>query len=123
MRIDDLKASESAKIILGTFCMVSEGFDCKCLDTLVLASPKSDVVQSVGRILREEASKRRHIPTVIDIMDGFSIFQKQAMKRLKYYKSQKYHILGDVEIAKNNKLVRLEGPCFIDLEKIDKHVV
>lgn len=123
MRIEDLKASESAQIILGTFCMVSEGFDCKCLDTLVLASPKSDVVQSVGRILREEASKRRHIPTVIDIMDGFSIFQKQAMKRLKYYKSQKYQILGDIEIAKNNKLVRLEGPCFIDLEKIDKHLV
>ena len=116
MKQDDLKQSEKAQIILGTFCMVSEGFDCKGLDTLILASPKSDVVQSVGRILREEADKRRHVPLVIDIIDEFSIFQRQAMKRLKYYKTQKYNLIGEKVQQSNNKLIKLEGPCFVDLK-------
>jgi superfamily II DNA or RNA helicase len=96
--------------------MVSEGFDCKSLDTLILASPKSDVIQSVGRILREEAKNRRHIPLVVDIIDQFSIFEKQAMKRIQYYKKQKYDILGLQEKKQNNKLEKLEGHCLVSLE-------
>lgn len=92
MRQTDLKASESKQIILGTFAMISEGFDVKGLDTLVLASPKSDIVQSVGRILREKPEHRAHQPLVIDIVDNFSIFSRQAQRRLAYYKSCKYDI-------------------------------
>lgn len=116
MRQGDLKASEEKQILLGTFCMVSEGFDCKSLDTLVIASPKSDVVQSVGRILREEACKRRHTPLVLDIIDNFSIFERQGRKRLSYYKSQKYNIKGDGDTVKDNKLVQLDGPSFSLIE-------
>lgn len=115
MKQEDLKESEGKKILLGTFCMVAEGFDCKALDTLVIASPKSDVVQSVGRILREEAANRRHIPLVIDIIDQFSIFQRQGSKRLKYYKAQKYHIDG-VQPVTDNKCVQLESLCLVDIE-------
>ena len=114
MKQEDLKESEGKTIILGTFCMVSEGFDCKKLDTLVLASPKSDVIQSVGRILREEAINRKHVPLVIDIIDQFSLFEKQAMKRLKYYTTQKFCIEG-AAMPKDNKLVKLDGPCFAHL--------
>ena len=115
MKQDDLKESESKQILLGTFCMVSEGFDCKSLDTLILASPKSDVVQSVGRILREEANNRRHVPLVIDIIDNFSVFKKQAQKRIKYYKSQKYNISG-LEVVNDNKCIKLDTNCIINLE-------
>jgi superfamily II DNA or RNA helicase len=115
MKQDDLKKSENQKVILGTFCMVSEGFDCKSLDTLIIASPKSDVVQSVGRILREEVHNRKHIPLVIDIIDQFSIFERQAQKRLKYYKTQKYTIIG-TPLIQDNKCVKLEGHCFANME-------
>lgn len=115
MKQDDLKKSENQKVLLGTFCMVSEGFDCKSLDTLIIASPKSDVVQSVGRILREEVQNRKHIPLVIDIIDQFSIFERQALKRLKYYKSQKYTIIGE-PVPKDNKCVKLVGNCFAEIE-------
>jgi superfamily II DNA or RNA helicase len=116
MKQEDLKISETKQVILGTFCMVSEGFDCKSLDTLVIASPKSDVVQSVGRILREEVAKRRHTPLVIDVIDQFSIFERQANKRVQYYKKQKYNISGLEEQVSNNKLIELTSPCIVDLD-------
>ena len=41
--------------------MASEGMDIPKLNTIVLASPKSDVDKSVGRILREKANVRKFI--------------------------------------------------------------
>jgi superfamily II DNA or RNA helicase len=84
-----LKESEKKKIIIATYAMASEGLDIKTLTTLILASPKTDVCQSVGRILRQKHSS----PLVIDIIDGHDIFMSQWYKRRKYYKSQDYKIL------------------------------
>ena len=119
MKPEELKLSEQQKVILGTYHMVAEGFDCKCLDTLFLASPKSDVIQSVGRILREEASKRKHVPLVVDVVDGFSIFARQAAKRVAYYKKQKYKLLNgcdDEQQHQNTKLVELKERRLVALE-------
>lgn len=88
MKDKDLKNSETKQIIIGTYAMASEGLDIKTLTTLIMATPKSDVCQSVGRILRSKHSK----PLVIDIIDSNSIFQNQFKKREKYYKSKKYSI-------------------------------
>jgi len=87
-----LKESESKQVILATFSFASEGFDAKNLDTLVLASPKTDIEQSVGRILREKESDRKNIPVIFDVMDMFSVFERQGEKRKKYYKKLKYVI-------------------------------
>ena len=84
-----LKQSESKKVIIATYAMASEGLDIKTLTSLILASPKTDVCQSVGRILRQKHSS----PLVIDIIDGHDIFMSQWYKRRKYYKSQNYKIL------------------------------
>jgi superfamily II DNA or RNA helicase len=84
-----LKESEKKKIIIATYAMASEGLDIKTLTTLILASPKTDVCQSIGRILRQKHSS----PLVIDIIDGHDIFMSQWYKRRKYYKSQDYKIL------------------------------
>lgn len=117
MKPNELKVSESKQVLLGTFCMVSEGFDCKSLDTLILASPKSDVTQSCGRILREEAAKRRHVPLIVDIIDQFSIFERQGKKRLTYYKSQKYNLIGEQKTEDVGKLMKLDKHSFVDLEE------
>jgi superfamily II DNA or RNA helicase len=84
-----LKLSESKKVIIATYAMASEGLDIKTLTTLILASPKTDVCQSVGRILRQKHSS----PLVIDIIDAHDIFMSQWYKRRKYYKSQNYKVL------------------------------
>ena len=83
-----LKASESCDVILGTFSMAAEGMDIPALDTLVLASPKSDIEQSVGRILRQRPDERTHVPRVIDILDDFSVFAAQGAKRRRFYKQR-----------------------------------
>ena len=81
-----LKESEGKKIILATYAMAAEALDIKTLTTLVMATPKTDVTQSIGRILRVKDNN----PLVIDIIDYHTIFQNQAKKRLAYYHKQNY---------------------------------
>ena len=54
-----------------------------------MATPKTDVVQSIGRILRCSHDQ----PLIIDIVDQHQVFKNQWNKRLRYYKKQKYTIL------------------------------
>lgn len=89
MKEAELKKSEDKKVIIATYAMASEGLDIKTLTTLIMASPKTDVCQSVGRILRAKHSS----PLVIDIIDSHDIFVNQWQKRKKYYKSQNYKII------------------------------
>jgi superfamily II DNA or RNA helicase len=89
MKEADLKASESRKVIIATYAMASEGLDIKTLTTLIMASPKTDVCQSVGRILRVKHGR----PLVIDIVDQQDIFRNQWQKRRAYYVKQNYDIL------------------------------
>jgi superfamily II DNA or RNA helicase len=90
MKEADLKISEGKKVIIATYAMASEGLDIKTLTTLIMASPKSDVCQSVGRILRTKHSS----PLVIDIIDSHDVFEKQWHKRRQYYIKQKYNIIS-----------------------------
>lgn len=88
-----LDQSKGCRIILGTYSMVSEGFDLAKLDTLVLATPKGDVEQSVGRIQRKQTLEDTdNIPLVIDIVDDYSLFKVQAEKRYRFYKKKQYNI-------------------------------
>lgn len=90
MKEEELKISESKKVIIATYAMASEGLDIKTLTTLIMASPKTDVCQSVGRILRTKHTS----PLVIDIIDDHDIFEKQWHKRRQYYIKQKYNIIS-----------------------------
>ena len=93
MKQRDLQETEKADVILGTFSMASEGFDCKYpLNTIFLASPKSNIEQAVGRILRQEAQYRTHVPLIVDIADQYSMFAKQSLKRIAFYKKNNYNI-------------------------------
>jgi superfamily II DNA or RNA helicase len=84
-----LKESETKQIIIATYSMAAEALDIKSLTTLIMATPKTDIEQAVGRILREKHSQ----PVVVDIIDSHGIFQNQWTKRKKFYKSQNYKII------------------------------
>lgn len=83
-----LKQSESKNIIIATYSMAAEALDIKTLTTLLMATPKTDVTQSIGRILRTKHSQ----PLVLDIVDSHEVFQKQWGKRKAYYKKQNYEM-------------------------------
>lgn len=89
MKEADLKASEKNQIILATYQMAAEGLDIKTLTSLILATPKSDIVQSVGRILREKHSN----PLIIDIIDQHDCFINQFAKRKAFYNEKNYKII------------------------------
>ena len=92
MKQKELKESETKEVMLGTFSMASEGFDCKELNTIIFASPKSNIEQSVGRILRMKKEDRKVVPLVIDFVDKFSLFGRQSLKRKKFYEKNNYDI-------------------------------
>ena len=85
LKNDILLESKKCRILVGTYKMVSEGFDCDKLDTLILASPKKSLRQVSGRIMRKEKHKRILTPVIIDINDDFSLFTDWCDKRKKYY--------------------------------------
>ena len=92
MKQDQLNISSEKQIILATFQLASEGFNVPSLNTLILASPISDIQQSIGRILRERPENRKYVPLCIDIADEFSVFHRKNGARLKFYKNNKYII-------------------------------
>jgi len=111
-----LKESESKKIIIATYAMASEGLDIKSLTTLFMATPKSDVCQSVGRILRSKHST----PLVIDIVDPHTIFKNQYKKRKTYYLKKKYLVdtfLNSNQYFSNEifKVTDLKKTCLLKL--------
>ena len=82
MKQKDLDISETKAIILGTFSMSSEALDIPELNTLFMTTPKSNIEQSVGRILRKTHEIR---PLIIDIKDNFRPFVNQCNKRKYIY--------------------------------------
>jgi superfamily II DNA or RNA helicase len=90
MKEKDLTISEKKDIIFGTYDMAEEGLDIESLNTIVLVTPKRNVVQSVGRILRMLEYEVN--PEIIDISDQLQVFVSQAMARESYYKKSKYNV-------------------------------
>lgn len=72
-------------VVLATYSFTSEGVDIPSLDTAVFATPRADVVQTTGRILRQYAGKKT--PLVVDFVDAPFVFKNQFKKRQQYYAS------------------------------------
>ena len=89
MKESALKETESKKVVIATYSMAAEALDIKTLSTLIMVTPKTDIEQSVGRILREKHSQ----PIVVDIIDSHSLFQRQWEKRRAFYMRENYKIV------------------------------
>jgi len=95
MKQKDLEESSTKKIIVATYSQAHEGLDIPALDTVILASPKSDIVQSIGRVMRETTGKQNN-PHIYDVRDVWSIFTAMYYKRLKVYRAGGFKIHGKV---------------------------
>jgi superfamily II DNA or RNA helicase len=102
MKESALKETESKKVVIATYAMAAEALDIKSLTTLIMATPKTDIEQSVGRILREKHSS----PIVVDIIDSHDLFQNQWRKRKTFYKKENYKI---IYTSSNNYIADTSG--------------
>jgi hypothetical protein len=88
MKQEDLQATEKMQIVLATYAMAAEALDIKTLSTLIMVTPKTDIVQSVGRILR----MKHENPIIVDIVDAHDVFQRQWKHRKGFYEKCNYRI-------------------------------
>jgi superfamily II DNA or RNA helicase len=145
MSEQELKKSEKKQVILASFSMASEALDIPSLNAEFLITPKTDIVQCVGRVLR--AKHAFSDPIIYDIKDNHDVFARQWLKRKTYYKKQNYNIiecdsynynknisnwkitnnnckntlsnssLSDEEIEDKSKDKYLSGTCFLKMKK------
>ena len=101
MKREQLEESSRKQVIVATFSQAHEGLDIPSLDTVILATPKSDIVQSIGRVMRETPGKR-HNPHIYDMRDAWSVLFAMYHKRKRVYVNGGFKIEGDV--------VKTEGP-------------
>jgi len=80
MKRDQLEDSEKSNVIIGTYSLAHEGLDIKKLDMIILATPKADVKQSIGRIMRGSKD-----PVIYDIIDDWGPLYGMWNKRRDLY--------------------------------------
>ena len=125
MSEQELKLAETKQIILASFAMASEGLDIPTLNAEFLITPKTDVVQSVGRILRAKHATTK--PVIYDFIDTHETFRRQWLKRRAFYRKQKYQIVSfGLEVDQEDSLEDADedqeedpnkGKCLIKLRK------
>lgn len=77
-------------ILIATYSMCKEGFDVATLNTLIMATPRPDIDQIVGRILRVEKTGRVVHPLIVDIVDPQ--FKRQFGMRNSLYRKRQYRV-------------------------------
>lgn len=100
-KCEKVQAEKNGHIIFATSNLAEEGIDIPHLDTIIFASPisiqkdltngqaiKKSVLQSVGRITRNDDINDGNIPLVIDICDQLSIYKNWTNKREKVYQDK-----------------------------------
>jgi len=117
------KLDESAKstVILASYGMASEALDIPTLNTLFMVTPRRNIEQSVGRILR---AKTEIEPLIVDLVDQLPSFNNQGMHRRKYYKKLNYNmklftvdeneIVAETDLSPDNNTV-----CSTNIEAKD----
>jgi superfamily II DNA or RNA helicase len=81
------KSAEESSIILATYGLASRGTDIPRLETLILATVRTDMRQILGRIERFLVGKKT--PIIIDIVDMFYKETKNSAKsRIDYYQGR-----------------------------------
>lgn len=96
-----------------TYHLFSVGMDLSYCDTILLLTPRSSVMQTVGRIRNADGPNK---PLIIDFVDMFGCFKAQQYRRRKVYKLKEFMIEKDeLPSAKRRKVDKNEFvSCFDD---------
>jgi superfamily II DNA or RNA helicase len=121
MKQKKLDETSQCQIIFGTFQMASEALDIKGLNTLIMATPRREIEQTIGRITRDPNSKIR--PIVIDVLDNLESFIRQGYYRRNFYRKNGYQIMfaevEDNNIIKENDITIVHDVCETTVSKVN----
>jgi superfamily II DNA or RNA helicase len=90
MKQNKLDITATYPVIFGTFQMASEALDIKGLNTLIMATPRREIEQTIGRVTRDPNIIIK--PLVIDIIDNLESFVKQSYHRKGFYNKNNFQI-------------------------------
>jgi superfamily II DNA or RNA helicase len=89
---ENKRVADNCKLILATYGMMSRGTDIQRLSTLIIATPRNEMIQVAGRI--ERALPGKPFPVILDIVDNmYSISRSGLSKRLSYYFGRNLRVL------------------------------
>jgi superfamily II DNA or RNA helicase len=120
MKQSKLDEASEADIILGSYGMASEGLDIPALNTLILATPRREIEQAVGRITRKADHPVQ--PLIIDIVDMLPSFVNQGIYRRKFYKKLEYNI-EVYEVEDSKVIAKIDLNNTIDINSIKKNKI
>lgn len=89
---EELIAQAHKRVVLATYKMTEYGTDFPHWDTAVLMTPRANIEQTVGRVVRELEGKK--IPLVYDFVDSIKLLQNYFKSRCKYYNLKALNIVG-----------------------------
>jgi superfamily II DNA or RNA helicase len=90
MKQKDLNIAENATVIFASYSMASEALDIPDLNTLFLTTPRSEIEQAIGRIIRKINPDIN--PTIYDFVDQLNSFINQGYVRRRFYKKREFNI-------------------------------
>jgi superfamily II DNA or RNA helicase len=102
MKQKALKVAETAQVIFASYGMAAEALDIPDLNTLFMTTPRSEVEQAVGRVIRKIDPNVR--PTIFDFTDQLPSFVRQGYKRRKLYRKMGFEM--KVIEVKDNQIIR-----------------
>jgi superfamily II DNA or RNA helicase len=112
MKEKDLAESSKKRVIFATFSQAHEGLDIPSLDTVFLVTPKSDIKQSIGRIMRETTGKK-NTPKIYDVVDHWSVMFAMFNKRKKVYREGGFNIVGPPDPQTKAEENPFKGKCHL----------
>ena len=89
----DAYTPPESTIIISTYAYVSEAFDVPRLECLILATPASSIEQACGRVMRR-MDDPSHRPIIVDIVDKWSLFNAQALKRSAFFRKKGFSVMS-----------------------------
>ncbi|KVR21628.1 hypothetical protein WK13_34385 [Burkholderia ubonensis] len=78
-----LDTAAKKRIVLATYQMTAEGTNKPWWDTLVFGTPRANITQAIGRVIRQRDGKRQ--PVALDLLDNGAIFDNFFRSREKQY--------------------------------------
>lgn len=83
-----------------TYHLFSAGMDVSCVDTILFMTPRSSVMQTVGRIRNASGPNK---PIIVDVIDTFGPYIHQQYARRRVYAQKEFSVMNTQHKRKRRK--------------------